>query len=166
MFTLFALKRRNIGAYALAGVAILVLGAFVAPVAGQITGPGASRVPTPNIQVPSNPWHGQNPVEQANQWWEESQRNSGRDFPSFPNVKKTVKHMEDAATGTTAAVLIAAGIVVLLVGLYLFRLFSPAAHTRHSTLDDPCVRAYMAALEANNAPAKLEQAKPVGQRES
>lgn len=101
-------------------------------------------------------------MEQANQWWQEHQRNGDRDFPDFPNfptapnVKKTVKAMENAATGTVTAVLIGFGVVVLLVGVYFVRQMAPGVHARNSALDDPCVRAYMAALELNKGPAKTE----------
>ena len=106
-------------------------------------------------------------MEQFNQLLEESRRNAARHFGDLPNannVQRSVRAIEDVATGTTAAVMIVAGSVVLLLGLYLIRRMAPGVHTRRSVLDDPCLRAYMAALEGNNAPAKTEQQNAVAER--
>ncbi len=102
-------------------------------------------------------------MEQANEWWQQAQDNAGRPFGNLPNgfpAAKTVRAVEDMATGTTAAVLMVVGLVVLLLGLYFFKRLA-RVNKRRSVLDDPCVRAYMLALEVNNAPAKKPQEIPV-----
>jgi len=162
MFPFFAHVRRFTGSYGLACLSILVVSLFVGTAAGQNKTREKPKVPAPN-----NPWEDRDNMEQVNQVLEEFRKNAIRDFgdlPHAPNVKKTVRAMEDAATGTTAAIIIAFAFVALLLGLFICRRLVPGAHTKRSALDDPYLRAYLAGLETNKAPAKTEQVKVIADR--
>jgi hypothetical protein len=144
-------------------VSTLAISFFVGTARGQYTPPGAPRVQTPPIQSPrpSNPWQ----AEQVNRWWEESRENASR-YPTYaPNVKGASRAINDAVGGMAVAMALGGGLIILLVGLFIFKCLRPPVYARNRALDDPHLRAVLAdmAAQGRKAHAKAEQA-PAGER--
>lgn len=138
MFPLFARGCRRAGSWGLAAASIVSLSVLAGTAAAQDFEP---RMPVPEREPD---------IEKIKQMYEDAWRNARnrKNVPNAVNVKKTVRAVEDGANGVLAVVIIAIGSVGLLVGLFVIRRMTLRVHTsRTSALDDPCMRAYMLALE-------------------
>jgi len=105
--------------------------------------------------------------DQIRQLFEDALRNAKNrsNIPKAHAVKKTVRAVEDGANATLAVVIIGIGLVGLLVGFYVLRRMAMGVRTtQSSTLDDPCRRAYMLALEGQKPEGGSQKPEVGGQK--
>jgi hypothetical protein len=156
MTSVVANVRRYARRHCLACVSAIVFGFFVGTAAGQNPPPGGPRQTLPPR---FDPRQAEQQMEELNRHLEDISRDFLSDLPNAPNVKKTVRAVNDAATGIAVAIMLVGVIVFLLIGMFIFKLLRPPAYARNRSLDDPRLRLLLAemAAEKENARAKPEK---------
>jgi uncharacterized protein YneF (UPF0154 family) len=162
MTPVMANGRRYARPCCLACVSAIVFGFFVGTAAGQYTPPGGPRQTAP-IQMPPqfDPRQSEQQMEELNRHLEEISRKFLSDAPNAPNIKKTVGAVNDAVTGMAVAIMLGGVIIIVLIGLFVFKRLRPSAYARNRPLDDPRLRALLADM-AEKGSVKAEK-ESVGQ---
>ena len=98
-------------------------------------------------------------MEELNRHMDEIRRSFLSDAPNAPNIKKTVRAVNDGVTGLAVGIMVGGVAIILLIGLFVFRSLRPSAYARKRPLDDPRLRLLLAdmAAEGQKARAKPEK---------
>jgi hypothetical protein len=141
-------------------VSAIVFSFFVGTAAGQYPPPDGPRQAPPQF----NPRQGQDQMEELNRHMDEIRRSFLSDAPNAPNIKKTVRAVNDGVTGLAVGIMVGGVAIILLIGLFVFRSLRPSAYARKRPLDDPRLRLLLADMAAEEQKTRAKQEKEsVGQ---
>jgi hypothetical protein len=158
--------RRYARPCSLACVSAVVFCFLVGTAGGQYPQPNAPRQTAP-IQMPPqfDPRQSEQQLEELNRHLDEIQRKFLGNAPNAPNIKKTVGAVNDAVNGMAIAIMLGGTVIIVLIGLFVFKSLRPSANARKRLWEeDPRLRLLLAEMAADEHKARAKPEKEsVGQ---